>query len=180
MAELVQQRYAGAYYEVAKELQKEDDFLKELQYIDTVLRENSDFMKVLKAPMISKDEKKSLVEKIFADQISTSTFNFLRILVDKSRVAAFPQICEEFRRLLNIDRNIKEVTAITASPLSPELKAELIEKLKVITGSEIVLNNVIDPSIIGGVLIKIGNEQMDGSVKHRLEGLKQEISAIIA
>ena len=141
MAELVQRRYAGAYYEVAKELQKEDDFLKELQYIDAVLKDNPDFMKVLKAPMISKDEKKSLIEKVFADQLSISTFNFLKILIDKSRVATFPQISEEFRRLLNIDRNIKEVTAITASPLSAELKAELIEKLKAITGSEIILND---------------------------------------
>ncbi len=180
MAELVQRRYAGAYYEVAKELQKEDDFLKELQYIDAVLKDNPDFMKVLKAPMISKDEKKSLIEKVFADQLSISTFNFLKILIDKSRVATFPQISEEFRRLLNIDRNIKEVTAITASPLSAELKAELIEKLKAITGSEIILNDELDASIMGGVLIKIGNEQMDGTVKHRLEALKHEISAIIA
>lgn len=180
MAELVQRRYAGAYYEVAKELQKEDDFLKELQYIDAVLKDNPDFMKVLKAPMISKDEKKSLIEKVFADQLSISTFNFLKILIDKSRVATFPQISEEFRRLLNIDRNIKEVTAITATPLNEELKAELIEKLKTITGSEIILNDELDPSIMGGVLIKIGNEQMDGTVKNRLEALKHEISAIIA
>lgn len=58
MAELVQQRYAGAFYEVAKELQKEDAFLEELKFIDKVLTDNSDFMKVLKAPMISKEEKK--------------------------------------------------------------------------------------------------------------------------
>lgn len=83
MAELVQQRYAGAFYEVAKELQKEDAFLEELKFIDKVLTDNSDFMKVLKAPMISKEEKKSLIEKVFANQLSTSTFNFLKILVDK-------------------------------------------------------------------------------------------------
>ena len=180
MAELVQQRYAGAFYEVAKELQKEDAFLEELKFIDKVLTDNSDYMKVLKAPMISKEEKKSLIEKVFANQLSTSTFNFLKILVDKSRVAAFPQIADEFKNLLNAARNIKEVTAITASPLSEDLKAALIEKLQAITGSEIVLNHLVDSSLIGGILIKIGNEQIDGSVKSRLEGLKQDISAIIA
>ena len=121
-----------------------------------------------------------ILEKVFANQLSTSTFNFLKILVDKSRVAAFPQIADEFKNLLNAARNIKEVTAITASPLSEDLKAALIEKLQAITGSEIVLNHLVDSSLIGGILIKIGNEQIDGSVKSRLEGLKQDISAIIA
>lgn len=121
-----------------------------------------------------------MIEKVFANQLSTSTFNFLKILVDKSRVAAFPQIADEFKNLLNAARNIKEVTAITASPLSEDLKAALIEKLQAITGSEIVLNHLVDSSLIGGILIKIGNEQIDGSVKSRLEGLKQDISAIIA
>ncbi len=180
MAELVQQRYAGAFYEVAKELQKEDEFLAELSFVDKILAENADFMKVLKAPMISKEEKKSLIEEIFANNLSTSSYNFLKILVDKSRVGAFPQITEEYKNLLNAARNIKEVTAITATPLNQELKAALIEKLQAITGSEIVLNDIVDSSIIGGILIKIGNEQIDGSVKSRIEGLKQDISAIIA
>ena len=56
----------------------------------------------------------------------------------------------------------------------------MLEKLQAITGSEIVLNHLVDSSLIGGILIKIGNEQIDGSVKSRLEGLKQDISAIIA
>ncbi len=180
MAELVQQRYAGAFYEVAKELQKEDEFLNELKFIAGVFTENADFMKVLKAPMISKDEKKSLIEKVFSDKLSEPTFNFLKILVDKSRMAAFPQIVEEFKNLLNTARNIKEVTAITAVPLSEDLKTALTAKLKAITGSEIVLNHFVDSTLIGGILIKIGNEQIDGSVKSRLERLKQDISAIIA
>ena len=67
MAELVQQRYAGAFYEVAKELQKEDAFLEELKFIDKVLTDNSDFMKVLKAPMISKEkifDRKSICQSV--------------------------------------------------------------------------------------------------------------------
>lgn len=69
MAELVQQRYAGAFYEVAKELQKEDAFLEELKFIDKVLTDNSDFMKVLKAPMISKEEKKIFDRKSICQSV---------------------------------------------------------------------------------------------------------------
>ena len=61
------QLFLECFYEVAKELQKEDAFLEELKFIDKVLTDNSDFMKVLKAPMISKEEKKSLIEKVFAN-----------------------------------------------------------------------------------------------------------------
>lgn len=69
---------------------------------------------------------------------------------------------------------------MTAVALSEDMRTILSERLKKITGSNIVLHTVVDESLIGGVLLKIGNKQVDGTVKSRLEGLKDEISAIIA
>jgi len=180
MAELVQQRYAKALFEVAVELKKEDSFLEELNSLDRVFKENDGLLKILKAPMVSKDEKKTLIDEIFANKISNESINFLKVLVDKKRFESFHQIVATYKELLNESRNIKEVTAVTAVALSEDMRTILSERLKKITGSNIVLHTVVDESLIGGVLLKIGNKQVDGTVKSRLEGLKDEISAIIA
>lgn len=180
MAELVQQRYAKALFEVAIELKREDDFLMQLNGLDSVLKENPGLLKILKAPMVSKDEKKTLIDEIFANKISNELINFLKVLVDKKRFESFHQIVATYKELLNESRNIKEVTAVTAVALSEDMRTILSERLKKITGSNIVLHTVVDESLIGGVLLKIGNKQVDGTVKSRLEGLKDEISAIIA
>jgi len=180
MAELVQQRYAKALFEVAIELKREDDFLMQLNGLDRVLKENPGLLKILKAPMVSKDEKKTLIDEIFANKISNESINFLKVLVDKKRFESFHQIVATYKELLNESRNIKEVTAVTAVALSEDMRTILSERLKKITGSNIVLHTVVDESLIGGVLLKIGNKQVDGTVKSRLEGLKDEISAIIA
>ena len=180
MAELVKQRYAKALFEVAIELKREDDFLMQLNGLDRVLKENPGLLKILKAPMVSKDEKKTLIDEIFANKISNESINFLKVLVDKKRFESFHQIVATYKELLNESRNIKEVTAVTAVALSEDMRTILSERLKKITGSNIVLHTVVDESLIGGVLLKIGNKQVDGTVKSRLEGLKDEISAIIA
>lgn len=180
MAELVEQRYAGALFEVSQQLGKEDLFLSELSFVNDSLRQNPDLMKVLSAPMISKNEKKDLVETIFSSSLSLEIINFLKILIDKGRIEAIFEIEDEFEKSLDKARNIKKITAIAAVELSEDIKIKLTEKLKAVTGSTVILNTLTDPSVIGGIMLKIGNEQIDGTVKGRLESLKMEISSIIA
>lgn len=180
MAELVEQRYAGALFEVSQHLKKEDQFLSELDFVNDALKQNPDLMKVLSAPMISKNEKKELVETIFSSSLSQELINFLKILIDKGRIEAIFEIAEEFEKSLDKARNIKKITAIAAVELSEDIKQKLTEKLKAVTGSTVILNTLTDPSVIGGIMLKIGNEQIDGTVKGRLESLKLEISSIIA
>lgn len=180
MAELVKQRYAGALFEVSQQLKKEDKFLSELTFINDSLEQHPDLMKVLSAPMISRNEKKELIETIFSSSLSQELTNFLKILIDKDRILAITEIAKEFEKSLNQARNIKKITAITAVELSEDIKQRLTEKLKSVTGSTVILNTLTDPSIIGGIMLKIGNEQIDGTVKGRLESLKLEISSIIA
>ncbi len=180
MAELVGQRYALALFEVSQQLGKEDRFFKELKFVIDALKQNPDFMKVLSAPMISKDEKKELVETIFSSSLSQEIINFLKILLDKERISSIFDIADEFEKNLNKARNIKKVTAIAAVELSEDVRQKLTEKLRAVTGSTIILSTLMDPSVVGGIMLKIGNEQIDGTLRGRLESLKQEISSIIA
>ena len=86
----------------------------------------------------------------------------------------------QFKLLYNKEKNIQEITAVTAIPLQGPLFDKLKEKLEQVTGKQVILTNQVDPSILGGVIIRMQDDQVDASVKTRLEDLKQHISAIIA
>lgn len=180
MAELVRETYAGAIFDIAGELGKEDDFFKELTELGQIFKENPDFMRILKSPVFSKEEKKRLLSEIFSGKISEYLMNFLKVLVDKNRIGIFQGIIDAYKGILNKKRNIEEVTAVTAIPMSEQMKSDLTNKLKNLTGKNIILDNRIDESILGGVLLKIKNEQMDGTIKSRLESIKNDLSSIIA
>lgn len=180
MAELISSRYAGALFEVSLEIKKEEETYNELAEISEVFRSNMDFFKVMKTPTVSKEEKKNILVSVFESKVSSEVFNFMKILVDKGRFGSFLDICEAFKGLLNSHKNIMEVIAVTAVELTAQQKSNLEEKLSKSTGKTIELKNEIDTSVLGGVLIRMGNEEIDGTVKSRLDKLKEEVSQIIA
>jgi F-type H+-transporting ATPase subunit delta len=98
--------------------------------------------------------------------------NFLLLLVDKRREAALPAIIAEYRNLANEARNIAEAEVITAMPLTDAEHKALAVKLSAVTGKNMVLKTQLDTSILGGVIVKIGDKLIDGSVARQLRMLK--------
>lgn len=180
MAELISQTYAGALFDLGIENGTEETYGLELSALSGTFRENPDLMRILKSPISSKEEKKNLLSSIFGGKISLHAMNFLKILVDKERIGYFEAIEKTYRELLNERKNIEEVTAVTAVAMTKEMKQALSEKLKMQTGKNIVLRNMVDEKVLGGVLLKIKNEQIDATVRTRLESLRAELSSIIA
>ncbi|SHJ85901.1 F0F1 ATP synthase subunit delta [Tepidibacter formicigenes] len=180
MAKLVASRYANALFEVGIEGEKLELLNEELKTLVDVFKENEDFLNVLKAPLVSKQEKKVLVENIYNNRASLEMVNFLKVLIDKDRIGIINEIFDEFKTLMNNKNNIKEAVAVTAVPMKEKALKELQEKLTKTTGKNIVLKNEVDESVLGGVLVKMGNEEIDGTLKTRLEKLKDQLSQIIA
>ncbi|WP_099190041.1 F0F1 ATP synthase subunit delta [Tepidibacter mesophilus] len=180
MAKLVASRYANALFEVGV-LERTTEILNnDLKVIVDLFNENEDFLKILKAPLISKEEKKALVEKIYGNNTSLEMMNFLKILVDKDRIGIIDEIFTEFNTLINEKNNILEAVAITAVPMTDKDLNNLKLKLSETKGKNIILKNEVDESVIGGVLVKMGNEEIDGTIRTRLEKLKDQLSQIIA
>lgn len=177
MEGIIAQRYAVSLFEVAQEFKITDEILEDLKSLKTVFRENEDFFKLLNIPTLSKEEKVSMLDKVFEGRINVYMLNFLKILCEKGRIPHFYEIASYYTKLYNKENNIKEVLAITAVPLSENLKTKLINKLAEITGSRILLENKVDPKILGGVVIKMDDNQFDSSVKGRLERLKSSLNA---
>ncbi|CAH2215007.1 F0F1 ATP synthase subunit delta [Tepidibacter aestuarii] len=180
MAKLVASRYANALFEVGISEGTTADLNDELKVIVDLFDQNEDFLKILKAPLISKEEKKALVEKIYKDKTSLEMMNFLKVLIDKDRIGIIDEIFTEYNALINEKNNILEAVAITAVPMSEKDLNNLKQKLSETKGKNIILKNEVDKSVIGGVLVKMGNEEIDGTIKTRLEKLKDQLSQIIA
>lgn len=180
MAELVAKRYAGALFEVGIEENKLDLFADELKNIVLIFDENLNFFNILKSPLISKKEKKELVENVYTDKVSNEILNFLRILVDKDRISIIKEMSIQYKNLLNKKNNIIEAVAVTAIPLESVQMEDLKAKLSATTGKNMEITNVVDENILGGILIRMGYEEIDGTVKTRLEKLKKELLQIIA
>ncbi len=179
MAELVALTYGKALFEVAQQLNSVDLFLDQINFIKSVFKNEQDFYELYKSPRINKLDKKNLLKKIFKDKISKEVLNFLFILLDKKRPHSFIEISKEFIRLANQYKNIEEGIVYSAVKLSDN-QMELLEKrFSEITGKGIKLQAIQDPSLIGGVKVKIGDKVVDASIKNQLKNLKYTVDTII-
>ncbi|WP_026477372.1 F0F1 ATP synthase subunit delta [Alkaliphilus transvaalensis] len=179
MAELVAKRYAGALFEVALPIRKEQLFKEELLTLLEALTTNPNFDQLLKSPLIQAQEKKNILTTIFQGKISQEVLNFLYILVDKRRLNYIQEIIHEYKSMVDSAQNIVEATAITATPMSREDVLRLQEKLSATSGKNVTLKNEINHEIIGGVLIKLGDKVIDGTIKNRLAQMQEQLSQII-
>ena len=180
MIDVVSSRYAQALFEVGEESDKLDNFNEELKVIVDILKDNKDFYEALRSPLIGKNEKNKLIDNIFSNMFNVEVLNFLHILVDKNRISIIENIYKTFKELVNKKNNIIEAVAITAISLKEETLKQLEDKLSNITKKTVILRNEVNKNILGGVLIRMGNEEIDGTVKARLDKLKDELSQVIA
>lgn len=175
MANVVAQTYALSLFEVAQEEKKEELLLSQLEDVCALAQEYPQLLQLLSSPMVSKKERVKLIDEDFSGRIDLYLLNFLKVLAEGGRITHLPEIEKEYRELYYLQENIQEVIALTAVPMSQEMQEKLAAKLEKSTGKKILLKNQIDKSLIGGVVLKIGNRQMEDSVKSRLEAVRRQI-----
>ena len=180
MINVIAGRYAEALFQVGEEINSTTKLYEELNAVVETLKSNNDFYSVLKSPLVTKGDKKDLVGKVFDSQISDNLNNFLKIIIDKDRVSAIEAVEKSYKELLNEKNNIIEGTAITAVAMSKEEMKQLEAKLSSKYNKNVTLENKVDKSILGGVLVRLGNEEIDGTVKTRLAKMKYQLSQVIS
>lgn len=185
MAKSVGNIYSTALYELCCEQDCLESTYEEFRAVKELLYDNGgedghDFVRLLKSPLISGEDKRNCLDTVFKDRISALTLDFLCLVAEKGRFGFMPEIFNDFRDMYNDKMGILEAVAITAEPLSDKLRKELIEKLSKTSGRKVTLTEKTDKSIIGGMVIRYGNTEIDGSVKTRLDKLKAQINGVIA
>ncbi len=179
MAELVSKAYAEALFEVGLEMDKLDALKEEFGYVVEQFAAFPELLNLYKSPQIQNTEKKDIVKSIFSTSISAELMNLLNILIDKSRTEYAERIFAAYVEFL--EHHKKESTAFVKSvvPLTELQEKNLIDKLQLMTGKKIFINSVIDPLLIGGVMVKIGDQVMDGSLKLKISEMKDSLTQIV-
>ena len=179
MAELVSKRYASALFELAFEEQKHHKVQEELAFIRSCIEDEPSFFELLKSPLITADEKKDIISNIFRDRVCMEVLNFQYIIIDKGREAYIKDIVNEYILLVDSVQNKVDAVAITAVPMEKQDLLMLQANLSKSSGKNIQLQNQVDPTIIGGVLVKIGDKVIDGTIKNRLATMQEQLSKIL-
>lgn len=181
MTGIVEKNYGDALFELI--IEEKADMLKavrdELTEVNEILEQVPDFIKLTKTPTVPVADKVALIEEAFKGRVSDYTYRFLMILTENGRLQYFGRINRYFSSICNEHLGIAEITVVTTSPLSEGTKEKIKEKMTKVTGKTISLREEIDPSIIGGIVLKYGSKSFDGSVKARLDALKNDIGSVI-
>lgn len=169
-------KYSRAIFELAQEENKLDDYAKDLSQIQENVFSLPEAVKFFQNPLIPHQAKKDLLAKAFNKEISPDVFNFLMLLVDKNRIGIFNEIYEIFTGLKNQAQGILVADVITAFPLTKTQETQLNKKLASVTGKKIQIRKHEDKSILGGVIVTIGDKRIDGSAAGRLRSLKSTLA----
>ncbi len=178
MANLTQS-YAKALFELAVEQEKTHSVMEQIVYISEVIKENSQLVKFLKAPVIPPQEKTDVIDKVFKDSLDTVLLNFIKVMAERKNMDAFTDSLAEYENMYNTHYGIEKAVAVTALPLSEDLYERLKEKLEKITGKTIRLINKVDESCLGGVVLHLDGMRIDDSISTKLELLKKQLKTIV-
>lgn len=177
---LIAKRYADALIEMVGEMtDAESSYEKissDLNVVKEIFNHSKDLKDFLENPIISDDDKKSVLKKVFSSEIKPKMLNFLKVLVDKNRFEAFDEIVKEYNEILDEINNISRFRVTSAVNMTEEAKKRLKEKLESKLGVNVVLDFDINPEIIAGLVIKMGDNIIDTSLKQKLEDMKKAIT----
>lgn len=172
MYEYLDRRYALALYEVAKEKDKVDEYINDLREICDLIENNKDFYEVVKHPQISTKNKKRTFINIFKGKIDEELLSFLLILIEKDRILYLKEKLNEMEKIDLERKNILSAVVKTAVPLLESEISDLQEKLEKQYNKKIIMTTEIDKSLLGGVYVRVGNDVIDGTIKSKLEEMK--------
>lgn len=172
-------RYAKAILQKANENNTQAVVFGDMQSVYTTIEDSRELQAVLQSPVIKANDKKQALLKIFSGQ-SEITHSLINVLVDNKRTSLLSNVAKSYIDLYNEEQGVKVATVITAIPLSSELESKVMEKVKELTGSEkVTLKNEIDPTIIGGFVLRVGDIQYNASIANQFGNLKREFSKSI-
>lgn len=174
----IAKKYSKALFSLAEEKDKFVKFKNDLSLIKKAFTEHKEFKNVLFHPRIKIEEKKRIFDRIFEEEISQEIYNFIQLLIDKRRIFYIKAIINQFTDLVNDREKILEIEVVSAIELEKDMKNSLKEKLEKEMNYEVVLNNTVDPEILGGLVLKIGDKIIDGSIQHELNTLSEKIEKI--
>ncbi len=169
----VAERYASALFELAVSENKLPDVETDLNRVGDLLGGSEDLMRLIKSPVFSADDQQAAIAAVLDKAgISGLAGNFIRVVASNRRLFAVPDMLRSFRQKLAEHRGEVSANVTVAHELTAEQKKELQTTLKGVVGKDVTLDMSVDPSLLGGMIVKVGSRQIDTSLKTKLSSLK--------
>lgn len=173
------QRYASALFELADDKHQLDAVVGDLGAISKMIDESADFRRLINSPILSRSEQGRAVTGIVtAAQFGLLTAKFLGLLAQNRRLFALPAMIQAFKKMLADRRG--EMTALvwSARPLSAEQQNTLAETIKRAHGAKVTMEVKVDPTLIGGLIVKVGSRMIDSSIRTKLQKLQLAMKGV--
>jgi F-type H+-transporting ATPase subunit delta len=171
----VASRYANSLLKIAIEDNALEALHNDMVLVHDVCTNNNDLVLLLRSPIVKSYKKKEVVDAIFGTHLSKISSTFISLIITKKREGILSDIASSFIDIYKIHKNIKSATVSTAVPLTKEQKDSVTAILNATEGTEnVALTEVVDPSLIGGMILRVGDKQIDESIKRKLTNLEME------
>lgn len=167
-------RYAKAILDLANANGKASNVNDDMKTIASSIAESAELKDFLANPTVKGETKISALSEIFASAQS-ETKGLFRLLLENKRFEILPAVASQYNLLFDEMSGVQVAKVTTAFPITPELEAKVLAKIKEFSNKSITVQNIVDESIIGGFIIRIGDKQYNASVASRLQNLKREL-----
>ena len=167
-------RYGQALYSLAKDLNKVEDWQKDLKEIKGLLKDNPGFVLLLNNAFLSQEERKELISKCFVG-VDEELVSFIKVIIDNNRINYIFDILDSFNTLCNQSFGVMEGIIYSVEPLNEKQINDIENKISKKENVRVELKNLIDKSLIGGLKVVISNRIYDGSIKFHLNRMKSTL-----
>ena len=167
-------RYAKALLNLAKDNNADAEVNDNLKLVVETIKESDDLDAMLKSPVIKASDKKNVLNAIFGDKVNTFTKGLFNILADNKRIAILESVAKQYSVIFDYHKSIQTAQVTTAVAITKELEQKIQDKIVALTGNSASIENIIDPSILGGFILRVGDIQYDASISNQFKELKKE------
>ena len=167
-------RYAKAILNLAKDSNLESDVNNDMLFISKTIAENSDLNIILNSPIIKANKKRDVLEALFGKKVNNISLGLFHLLEINKRMEMLEMVAKKYTIIFDHLKHIDIAKVTTAVPLTKEVEKKVMAKVVEITGNETVLENKINPAILGGFILRVGDVQYDASISNYLNELKKE------
>ena len=179
MAKLVSKVYGDALFEAAREVGRMDDIYVEVQELQKLLQANEELQKMMENPKVIREDKENVIETVFRGRISDEIVELMKLMIAKGRYSNIESVFDYFIGLVKEEKKIGIAYVTTAVELTDGQKDEIVRRLLETTRYEsFEMNYAVDASLIGGMVIRIGDRVVDSSIKTKLYELSKSLRKI--
>ncbi|MEJ8778364.1 F0F1 ATP synthase subunit delta [Pseudogracilibacillus sp. ICA-222130] len=172
---VVAKRYADALFQLASEKNNVENIQNALSTVKDVIQNNKEVVDFLNHPRIKQADKMKIIEEAFG-KFDKDVVNLIKLLVERHRISLVPAVIDHFAHFYNEENGIAAATVYSVRALTDAEKEQLESSFTTkLNKKSVSINNVVDPSLIGGMKIRVGNTIYDGSISNKLNRLKQNI-----